>query len=286
VQYELQHGLPLNVRHNGASLELSQGAPTRLPLAPPSVRPVPRLPVRPTGAVIFDLDGVLVDTATLHYQAWKRLTDELEIPFDEQVNERLKGVDRKRSLEIILERAPRAFSAATRQELAARKNAYFQQLIVALNPQDLFRGARETLLAVRRRDVRVALASASHNAAALIERLGIAPLFDHVVDPTMIARGKPAPDIFLAAAAALGVDSAACIAVEDAAAGIEAILSAGMFAIGVGDRATLSAANVVVPNIASLTIEAYLSGALPAAPHDRRFRGQLSQPPQNAGRSG
>ncbi|MDE2252005.1 MAG: beta-phosphoglucomutase [Gammaproteobacteria bacterium] len=254
--YRLTQGEPLTLQHLGTALTLLPEAAITVPLTPPAQ---PR-PARRVRAVIFDLDGVLTDTAALHYQAWKRLADEIGVPFDEHVNQRLKGVARTTSLDIILERATRAFPAEERRHLAESKDRYFRESIASFTPAQLLPGARAVLEALRARGIRIALASASQNAPALIERLGIAALFDQVVDPASVAAGKPAPDIFLAAAAALGVEPGECLAVEDAVAGVAAIKAANMFAVGIGEARNLTAADVVVPDVASMEIERFLEG--------------------------
>ena len=173
-------------------------------------------------ALIFDLDGVLTDTADTHYLAWKRLADEIAVPFDRRINERLKGVDRMASLEIMLERAGRAYDDREKRLLAERKNGYYRDVIAGITPDDLFPGVRELLADARRHGLRLGLASASRNAAALLERLGIADRFDCIADAALVQRAKPDPEIFLAAAAGLEVDPALCIGIEDAAAGASA----------------------------------------------------------------
>lgn len=215
---------------------------------------------QPISAILFDLDGVLTDTAQAHYIAWKRLADELGVPFDAEANEALKGVDRMGSLDLLLRRGGLSVDAAQREVLAARKNAWYLDAIKSFSPDDLFPGARETLGAVRGAGLRTALCSASRNAPALIDQLGIADLFDIVVDPASVAHGKPAPDIFLAAARLLGVDPAVCLGVEDAPAGIAAIRAAGMMAIGIGDPQVLSDADRVIPSIADFRLEDYHVG--------------------------
>jgi len=253
VKYRLRRGGPLGVFHDGERITVSAEATT---LALPSV--VPAACAGRIEAVIFDLDGVLTDTAELHFRAWAKLASEIGVPFDRKTNERLKGVDRATSLDIILERAMRTVDAAERQALAARKNAYFVASIERLTPESMLPGALRALDDARARGAKVALASASHNARAIVARLGIADRFDHIADPDPALRPKPAPDLFLAAAAALGADPARCIGVEDAIAGVAAIKAAGMFAIGVGDSRGLVDADVVVPDTLSLHLQRFL----------------------------
>jgi alpha,alpha-trehalose phosphorylase len=254
VVYELRRGASLSLFHNGLAVTLNPQIALPLPLA--KVEPV--VAHSDIDAVIFDLDGVLTDTAELHFRAWLRLSEEIDVPFDRKTNERLKGVDRLSSLDIILEAASRPIDAAERQQLAARKNGYFGELLTTLTPASLLPGALDALRDVRERGVRIALASASHNARTIIERLGIANAFDYIADPANSGRPKPAPDIFLAAAAALGADPKRCVGVEDAIAGITAIKQAGMMAIGIGDPRVLAEADVVVPNMATLQIRRFL----------------------------
>ena len=210
----------------------------------------------PLAAVAFDLDGVLTDTAAAHYRAWRRLADMLGIPFDETANEALKGVDRMGSLALILgDRA--GYDDARRAALAATKNDWYVQEIAGFGPDDLLPGARAALEQCRVTGLRVALASASRNAPWLLEAMGIAALFDAVIDPAGIARGKPAPDIFLAAAAAVGAAPAHTLGVEDSIAGIHAIRSAGMPSLGIGNPATLTGADRVIASIADFAVDDY-----------------------------
>lgn len=202
-------------------------------------------------AVLFDLDGVLADTAHLHFRAWQRLADDLGFTLAAAVNERLKGVSRMAALEIVLAETGRSFSETEKSDLAARKNACYREMIAGVGPRDLLPGAWAALEACRAHGLKIALASASRNAPELLERLGIAPFFDFVADAGAVRHAKPAPDIFLAAAAGLGVSPARAVGVEDAVAGVAAIKAAGMFAIGVGDPALLGAADIVIPTIAA-----------------------------------
>jgi beta-phosphoglucomutase len=212
---------------------------------------------RPLGAIIFDLDGVLTDTAEAHYRAWKRLADSIAIPFDKEANEVLKGVDRMGSLDRIIGDRP-GFDAAERERLATLKNGWYLQEIELFSPTDLFPGARETLEAARAAGLKTALASASRNAPLLLDRMGIADLFDAVADPAVVAAGKPAPDIFLAAAAAVGVAPALCLGVEDALAGIEAICAAGMASLGIGPVGSLPDADRMIAAIGDFRLVDYL----------------------------
>jgi len=261
VLYTLLGGAPLIIDHDGLRLELTTMAPTQAPT--PAPRPahrealVRREPPTPILAALIDLDGVLTDTAQAHYQAWKAIADQIGAPFDEQANEALKGVDRMASLEILLRRAPAAV-AAGRQALADRKNSHYLDLIANFGPDNLFAGAREALVAARQAGLKLALVSASRNARSLVERLGVADLFDHMVDPASLARGKPDPEIYLRAAAALHVAPGACIGLEDAKAGVEGLRAAGVYSVGIGDPAVLDSADAVVSRIASLRWERFL----------------------------
>lgn len=258
VEYRLLDGAPLHIEHAGEAIELHAGTPVLRPLATPGDAARLSFP-RPAQALIFDLDGVLTDTAQTHYRAWKRMADEEGLAFDQHVNEQLKGVDRMSSLEIILRHAGRTLSAEQKIALAERKNGYYVEAIAQVTPADLFPGVDALLERARARGLKLGVASASRNAAALLERLGIAARFDYIADAARIARAKPAPDIFLDVAAALGVAPAQCIGVEDAAAGVVAIKSAGMAAVGIGDPATLSRADACLPDIASFDLNALIS---------------------------
>ena len=200
-------------------------------------------------AFIFDLDGVLTDTARQHLAAWRDLAVSLELPFDDAMGEQLKGVSRMASLDMVLAASTRSYSAAEKHAMAERKNAAYVAGLSGITRADLLPGAAEALAAVRAGGWGVALASASQNAGVVLERLGIADAFDHVVDVREIANGKPDPEIFLAAASALGVAPARCIGVEDAVAGVASIKDAGMVAVGIGDPAVLTRADVVLADL-------------------------------------
>lgn len=200
-------------------------------------------------AVIFDLDGVITDTAHYHYLAWKRLAESEEVQFDHAFNEQLKGIDRMGSLDLILAQSPRAraYSPERKLELASIKNTHYQALIATMSAADLLPGAVQALAAVRAAGLRIGLASVSKNAFTVLERLGISAAFDYVVDAATIARGKPDPEIFLKAARELGVAPSDCLGVEDAVAGITSIKRAGMVALGIGQPEVLFEADRVIP---------------------------------------
>jgi len=254
AHYRLIEGAPLTVFDNRTAIALSTGGTESRALSASARWPL--LPgVQPFAAVIFDLDGVLTDTAMVHFHAWKRLADELGIAFDRSINRRLKGIDRMASLDILLERAGRPFDRHEKAVLAERKNGYYREEIARFTPADLLPGARAVLDALRAAGVRVGLASASRNAPMLLGRLGIADRFDFIADPAQVAAGKPDPAIFLAAAEGLGVPPHACLGIEDAAAGIAAIKAAGMVALGIGDRRELAGADAVLEGLDQFRIE-------------------------------
>ncbi|RJG11430.1 beta-phosphoglucomutase [Massilia cavernae] len=208
-------------------------------------------------AVIFDLDGVITDTAHYHYLAWKRLAESAGVHFDQEFNEQLKGVDRVGSLELILAGAARAFSAQEKLEMADAKNRHYQELISTMSAADLLPGAVDALAAVRAAGLRIGLASVSKNAFTVLEHLGIRDRFDYVVDAATVKQGKPHPEIFLTAAERLGVAPADCLGVEDAVAGVASIKAAGMYALGVGSPAVLTQADRVIPGLDQFRLEDY-----------------------------
>lgn len=205
-------------------------------------------------AAIFDLDGVIVDTAHYHFIAWQRLAKELGITFTEQDNERLKGVSRMRSLEIILEIGGITLPEQKKEELATKKNSWFVEYIEAIQPEEVFPGVPQMLQNLKHLGYKVALASSSKNADTVIRLLRIGHLFDAKVDGTMITHTKPDPEIFLLAAKKLGVVPANCVVFEDAEAGVEAALAAGMKCVGVGSPDQLGKANFIVARTADFQL--------------------------------
>jgi beta-phosphoglucomutase len=209
-------------------------------------------------AFIFDLDGVITDTAEYHYRGWKRLADEEGLPFTREDNEHLRGVARRESLMLIIK--DRVYPEAKTQEMMERKNNYYLEFIREITPRDLLPGAKELLEEIRAAGLKNALGSASKNAGDVLDRLGIRSLFDAVADGYSVERQKPAPDLFLHAAEQLGLSPTECVVVEDAAAGVEAALAGGFRTIGVGPRERVGQAELVLPNLS----EAHLTDLLAA----------------------
>ena len=201
---------------------------------------------------IFDLDGVITDTAEYHYRGWKRLADEEGLPFTREENEHLRGVPRRESLMLILK--DRLYPEEKILEMMDRKNSYYLAFIKEITPTDLLPGARELLEEIHLAGLKNALGSASKNAREVIERLGIRDLFDAVSDGLSVERQKPAPDLFLHAASQLGLSPSECVVVEDAAAGVEAARGGGFRTIGLGPRARVGQAEVIFPSLAGVRL--------------------------------
>ncbi|MEO1761422.1 MAG: beta-phosphoglucomutase [Cyanobacteria bacterium J06629_18] len=202
---------------------------------------------------IFDLDGVLTDTAEFHYQAWQKLADEEGIPFNREANEALRGVSRRDSLLKII--GERKYSESQIQEMMERKNSYYVESIEQITPYYLLPGADNLISELREQGIKIALGSASKNARTVIDKLGIADKFDVIADGNSVKRSKPAPDLFLYAASELGLEPAECVVVEDAASGIEAALTAGMLTIGIGSVERVGAAKIVLPSLQGVNLK-------------------------------
>lgn len=182
-------------------------------------------------AVIFDLDGVICFTDKYHYQAWKMLADRLGIYFDEIINNRLRGVSRMASLDIILERADREYTPEEKEAFATEKNDNYRKLLANMSPADLTDEVKDTLDELRRRGYLLSIGSSSKNTQYILDRIGLGTYFDAIADGTDITRSKPDPEVFLISASKIGVDPADCAVVEDAKAGIEAAKAGGMTAL-------------------------------------------------------
>lgn len=210
-------------------------------------------------ACIFDLDGVVVDTAKYHYLAWKRLAAELGFEFLPVHNERLKGVSRMRSLDILLEVGGLTFSSDEKDKMAAQKNEWYLEYIMKMTPDEILPGAKELLVELRSHRIKLALGSASKNAPIIMDRIGLTSHFDKILDGNSVSVAKPAPDIFITAAKALGVSPSESIVFEDAEAGIEAALNAEMRCVGIGNPKILGKATAVIPNLNRFTYNKLIS---------------------------
>lgn len=206
-------------------------------------------------ACIFDLDGVIVDTAVYHYKAWKRLANELGFDFTEHDNEKLKGVSRIHSLELILQWGGITKTEAEKEELATRKNTWYVDMISRMTPAEVLPGAREFLEACIAAGIKTALGSASKNSGMILERTGIAHLFDAVIDGNKVTAPKPDPEVFLKGAEELNEAPADCVVFEDAIAGVEAAIAGGMKVVGIGSPQVLGEADLVVSGLSGITVE-------------------------------
>lgn len=208
-------------------------------------------------AVIFDLDGVITDSAHYHFMAWKELADSLGIPFDEAYNEKLKGVSRMESLDLILANGNQvsAFSPEQKFEMADKKNDYYKELIKQIVPKDVLPGIKELLVELKANKIKTGVASVSKNAFFIIDRLELNDYFDYIVDAAKVKNAKPFPDIFLEAARYLEADPKNCIGIEDAQAGVKAINAAGMKSVGVGTLDQMQEADLILSGTNELSLE-------------------------------
>jgi beta-phosphoglucomutase len=207
-----------------------------------------------TGACIFDLDGVLVDTAKYHFKAWKRLTDMLGIDFTENDNERLKGVSRMASLEIILEIGNMQLDERKKLEYATLKNNWYIEYISKMTPSEILPGCIRFITELKKEKILIAIGSASKNTPMILERVGIQGMFDAVADGNNITKAKPDPEVFLKAAEMIGIRPEECVVFEDAVAGVQAALNAGMMCIGIGSPEVLTKAHFVVPGLYEMNV--------------------------------
>ncbi len=205
-------------------------------------------------ACIFDLDGVIVDTARYHFLAWKRLTDQLGIHFTEADNERLKGVSRMASLEIILEIGKVEADETQKHEYATRKNQWYVEYISKMTPDEILPGSIAFIKELRTAGIRVAIGSASKNTPMILERVGISDLFDAVADGNIVNKAKPDPGVFLKAAEMLDVKPVRCVVFEDAMAGVQAAINAGMTCIGIGSPEILNKAHFVISGLNEMNL--------------------------------
>jgi beta-phosphoglucomutase len=210
-------------------------------------------------ACIFDLDGVVVDTAKYHYLAWRRLAREMGFDFSPEHNERLKGVSRLRSLEILLEIGGLSLSDAEMINAANRKNAWYVDYISTLTPEEILPGVKDFIEDIRHHNLKTAIGSASKNANLILQRIELNKFFDVVIDGNKVTNAKPDPEIFIHAATELMMKPEECIVFEDAQAGLEAAKNGGMFCVGVGDPNVLKQADLVIRGFAKLSWESLVN---------------------------
>jgi beta-phosphoglucomutase len=214
--------------------------------------------MKPILAVIFDLDGVIVSTDEYHFQAWKRLADEEDIPFSRKDNERLRGVSRMESLDILLEKSARTYSASEKRVMADRKNAYYRASLARLSPADILPGVMDVLTELKKRGIKIAVGSSSKNAESILNAIGLGDLFDVVADGTHISRSKPDPEVFALAGRRLGIPPEQCLVVEDAEAGVDAGLAAGMPVLAVGSAMSHRGATLKAGNLSCISVDQML----------------------------
>ena len=203
---------------------------------------------------LFDLDGVLVDTAVYHYKAWKALANRLGFDFTEAQNEHLKGVNRMRSLEMILDWGKVSKTEAEMLELAAGKNAEYVEMISKMTAEEVLPGTLQLLEELKAANIKIALGSASKNSGMILERTNLAHYFDAIIDGNHVNASKPDPEVFLKGAEALGLEPANCIVFEDAQAGVQAAINGGMKVVGVGQQNNLEGANMVIKDLSQISV--------------------------------
>ncbi len=209
--------------------------------------------------LIFDLDGVIVDTAKYHYLAWKDLADELNIVFTEKDNERLKGVSRLKSLEIILEIGNQSMSEEEKEKYCSKKNDAYLEYIYRLKEEEVLPGVKKFLQDARSKGYKIALGSASKNANLILSKLNLLTFFDSIIDGTKVEKAKPDPEVFLLGAKELNLHAKECIVFEDAVAGVEAAHNGGMKAVGIGTPENLPNAELCIPGLKDIHMEDLIS---------------------------
>lgn len=207
-------------------------------------------------ACIFDLDGVLVDTAVYHYQAWKKLANSMGFDFSHAQNEQLKGVNRQRSLEKILNWGGITKTKAEQEELAALKNSWYVEMISKMSASEVLPGSLALLTELQEAGIPVALGSASKNSGLILERTGLSHFFSAIVDGNSVTTSKPDPEVFLKGAELLQTDATNCIVFEDAAAGVEAAIAANMIVVGIGTAENLPGSAIVIEDLSQINLTA------------------------------
>jgi beta-phosphoglucomutase len=210
-------------------------------------------------AVIFDLDGVLVSTDEFHYRAWKQMASEENIPFSRSVNEKLRGISRMESLEIILKNSSKKYSPSQKADLAERKNRYYKKLLEGLSPESVLPGVLDLLDGLKQQRFQIAVGSSSKNAPYILQKTGLDRFFDAAVDGSEIRKSKPDPEVFLLAAKKLGVPPGSCVVVEDAAAGISAAKAGGMAAVGIGSASSCALADWTAKSLQETKVSDFIA---------------------------
>lgn len=210
-------------------------------------------------AFLFDLDGVIVDTAIYHYQAWKQMANGLGFDISEEFNERLKGVSRMESLDIILAHGGVELSEEEKLSLATQKNENYLNLVSKMSPEDILPGVTDFFVQVKRENIKTALGSVSKNAKLILGSIGMLDDFDAIIDGNKIAKGKPDPEVFLKGAQELGVLPNECLVFEDAVAGVEAGKKGGMKVVGIGKKEILTEADIVFENLVGVDVKNLLT---------------------------
>ncbi|NBB27767.1 beta-phosphoglucomutase [Cellulophaga sp. BC115SP] len=206
-------------------------------------------------ACLFDLDGVIVDTAVYHFQAWRRLANELGFDFTEHQNEQLKGISRMESLELILNWGGVTLTEEEKVAWATKKNQWYLDLVMQMTPNEVLPGVPEFLKSLRANGIKIALGSASKNSKLILERIQMLDYFDAIIDGNNITKGKPDPQVFLMGAEATGAQPSECVVFEDAVAGVQAAKAGGMKAVGVGSADILTEADIVIATFEDFSVE-------------------------------
>jgi beta-phosphoglucomutase len=204
-------------------------------------------------AVIFDLDGVIVSTDEYHYQAWKNISNKENIPFDKTINNRLRGVSRAESLEIILEKSSKKYKQDEKEVLLEEKNNVYKELLKNLSSSDILPGVNEVINYLKYNNIKIAIGSSSKNTSLILQKIGLINSFDAIADGTMVKKSKPDPEVFILASDKLGISPKNCIVVEDAKAGVEAAIAGDMKVAAVGDAIKCNKANYNLDNLINLT---------------------------------
>ena len=211
-----------------------------------------------TKAFLFDLDGVIVETAGFHYQAWRQLANDLGFDISEEFNEGLKGISRMESLDLILAHGNIELSEAKKLDLAKSKNDFYLTLVSQMTPNDILPGVQDFFRQIKQTDIKIGLGSVSKNAKMILEKVGLLQEFDAIIDGNKISRSKPDPEVFLSGATELGFLPTECIVFEDAVAGVEAGKRAGMKVVGIGKAEVLTKAEIILAGFEGIELNALL----------------------------